>query len=41
MSVTNQEMEDKGGFGYLKWPAVIVGVFILSLLVIELVFLKV
>ena len=35
MSVSNQEIEDQGGFGYLKWPAVIVGVLVLSLLVIK------
>jgi len=33
MSVSNEEMEDQGGFGYLKWPAVIVGVLVLSMLV--------
>ncbi|MBT3698528.1 MAG: hypothetical protein HOG42_02610, partial [Methylococcales bacterium] len=35
MSVSNEEMEDQGGFGYLKWPAVIVGVLVLSMLAIK------
>ena len=35
MSVSTEEMEDQGGFGYLKWPAVIVGVLVLSMLAIK------
>ncbi len=35
MSVSNEEMEDQGGFGYLKWPAVIIVVLVVGLLIVK------
>jgi hypothetical protein len=35
MSVSNEEMEDQGGFGYLKWPAILIVVLVAGLFIVK------
>lgn len=35
MSVSNEQMTDQGGFGYLKWPAVLIVVLVGGLFLVK------